>query len=106
MFIQNDIPGRMASTVSFLLMELAHGLLVLGGYVVMRHGSGQKADRLLMNTMECGSYGEANGSKVHCPVYRTLTLVLCQLNPVCTLIFYVGKKNQLDVTFLYSLFLL
>jgi len=46
--------------VSFLLMELAHGLLVLGVCIVTRHGSGQKADRLLMNTMECGSYGEAN----------------------------------------------
>lgn len=74
--------------VSFLLMEIAHGLLVLGVYVVKGHGSGQKADRLLMNTMECGSYGEANSSKVHCHVYRNLTLVVFQLNPVCTLIFY------------------
>jgi hypothetical protein len=69
-------------------MEIAHGLLVLGVYVVKGHGSGQKADRLLMNTMECGSYGEANSSKVHCHVYRNLTLVVFQLNPVCTLIFY------------------
>jgi len=73
-------------------MELAHGLLVLGVYVVTRHGSGQKADRLLMNTMECGSYGEANSSEVRCHVYGNLTLVLCQLNPVCTLILYLHMK--------------
>ena len=74
--------------VSFLLMEIAHGLLVLGVCVVKGHGSGQKADRLLMNAMECGSYGEANSSKVHCLVYMNLTLVLCQLNPVCTYTLY------------------
>jgi len=47
----------MASTFSFLLMEIVRGPLVLGVYVVKRHGSGQKADQLLMNTMERGSYG-------------------------------------------------
>jgi len=79
--------------VSFLLMELVRGLLVLGVYVVTRYVSGQKADRLLMNTMECGSYGVANSSKVRCHVYRNLTLVICQLNPICTLIFYLYMKH-------------
>jgi hypothetical protein len=45
----------MASTFCFLLMEIVHGPLVLGVYVVKKHSSGQKADQLLMNTVERGS---------------------------------------------------
>jgi hypothetical protein len=68
----------MASTLSFLLMEIARGLLVLGVYVVKRRGSGQKADQLITNTMERGSYGEAN-----CLSFRILNSVVLKSSSSC-----------------------